>query len=102
MSNTGDIYETTLFREPASIQRGRQIQPRLLCRADAALYTGVGVTLFDGLVAEGLMPRPKAIGAKRIGWDILELDRAIDELPEVVAPSRFAGSAPDPYQDVRA
>jgi predicted DNA-binding transcriptional regulator AlpA len=77
-----------------------RITPRLLRRADAAYYVGVGVTLFDTLVTSGLLPSPKAIGKKRVAWDMRELDRAIDELPE--APSQADTQTTDPYLDVHS
>lgn len=64
-----------------SAVRGYALSPRLVGRADAAYYVGVGTTLFDDLVRQGMMPRPKAIGSRRL-WDLRELDKAIDELPE--------------------
>jgi predicted DNA-binding transcriptional regulator AlpA len=104
MSNTCKKFLHQFQDEPrpTSIRREQRIQPRLLSRGEAAYYAGVGVTLFDGLVQQGLMPRAKAIGARRVGWDILELDKAIDELPEAGPQGQFGPSTLDPYQDVRA
>lgn len=55
--------------------------PRGLSREDAAWYVGVGVTLFDEMVADRRMPRPKRINS-RIVWDRLALDAAFNDLPE--------------------
>jgi predicted DNA-binding transcriptional regulator AlpA len=55
--------------------------PRGLCREDAARYVGIGVSLFDRLVDEGRMPKPKHIG-KRVVWDRLKLDAAFADLDE--------------------
>jgi predicted DNA-binding transcriptional regulator AlpA len=33
------------------------------------------------MVRDGTMPRPKRIRGRRVGWDVRELDAAIDELP---------------------
>lgn len=54
--------------------------PRGLSRAAAAHYLGIGTTTFDGLVKDGVMPKPKTIGARRV-WDRHKLDAAFDELP---------------------
>lgn len=53
---------------------------RGLNRVEAAIYVGISPTTFDKLVAEGAMPRPRAVYSRRI-WDIRELDTAIDALP---------------------
>lgn len=55
--------------------------PRGLSREDAARYVGVGTSLFDRLVAEGRMPKPKHIG-KRVVWDRFKLDAAFADLGE--------------------
>lgn len=54
--------------------------PRGMCREAAAAYIGCGTTKFDEMVAEGLMPRPKHIGARRV-WDVRALDAAFEALP---------------------
>ena len=36
---------------------------------------------FDGMVREGLMPRPRLLGERRGAWDVRDLDLAIDRLP---------------------
>jgi hypothetical protein len=54
---------------------------RGLCRDQAAAYIGIGVTKFDEMVADGRMPRPKRIDARKV-WDIRELDLAFDALPD--------------------
>lgn len=53
---------------------------RGLSRKEAAEYIGVGVTLFDRMVADGRMPKPKAV-ERRLIWDREGLDRAFDALP---------------------
>jgi excisionase family DNA binding protein len=53
--------------------------PRGLNRLEAARYVGVSPTTFDKLVAEGKMPRPKEIGARRV-YDRAQLDSAFDAL----------------------
>lgn len=54
--------------------------PRGLSRDEAARYVGVGVTLFDELVADGRMPKPKLIN-RRVLWDRLALDACFTDLP---------------------
>ena len=57
------------------------LPPRLLIREAAAAYASVSGGTFDKMIEDGAMPRPRKIIGTRIGWDIRELDRAIDALP---------------------
>ena len=54
-----------------------------LSRVEAAEYIGVGATKFDEMVADGRMPRPKQIDARKV-WSRTAIDRAFAELPEDV------------------
>jgi hypothetical protein len=55
-----------------------EVVPRRgLSRQESARYVGVSVTLFDELVAEGVMPEPFTIRSRKL-WDIRALDAAID------------------------
>ena len=54
--------------------------PRGLSRIVAAAYLGVSPSTFDRMILDGLMPKPKHIGARRI-WDRRQLDLAFDDLP---------------------
>ncbi len=47
---------------------------------EAAVYLSLSPSFFRKLVADGLMPRPRIIGGRRI-WDIEELDMALKALP---------------------
>ena len=53
---------------------------RGLSRSEAAGYIDVGTTLFDKMVADGRMPRPKRIGVRNV-WDRFEVDLAFSRLP---------------------
>jgi predicted DNA-binding transcriptional regulator AlpA len=53
---------------------------RGLNREEAASYVGISVRKFEELVADGRMPQPKKIDARRV-WDIRQLDAAFDALP---------------------
>jgi hypothetical protein len=44
------------------------------------MYIGISPSKFDGLVADGRMPKPKIIDSRRV-WDKVQLDIAFDELP---------------------
>ena len=55
------------------------LPPRGLCRVRAAAYIGVSPTLFDELVADGRMPKPKRINTRAV-WDIRQLDVAFDAI----------------------
>ncbi len=63
------------------------VLPRGLSRPQAAEYLGVGVTLFDALVADGRAPPPKRINTRKV-WDRVALDEAFAALPDDAA---FAG-----------
>ena len=56
------------------------LAPRGLSRVEAASYVGVGVTLFDAMVADRRMPSAKRIG-RRLVWDRFALDDAFATLP---------------------
>ncbi|WP_293676548.1 XRE family transcriptional regulator [uncultured Phenylobacterium sp.] len=57
------------------------LPPRGLGREIAAQYLGVSVGKFDAMVADGRMPAPKRIDARKV-WDREALDRAFFALPE--------------------
>lgn len=70
---------------------------RGLNRKEAASYIGVGVSLFDRMVKDGRMPKPKPVD-RRLIWDKVQLDAYFDALPN-------EGEKPRPktnWQDVRA
>ncbi|MCX5571445.1 helix-turn-helix transcriptional regulator [Kaistia nematophila] len=56
------------------------LPPRGLSRAEAAAYIGISATLFDEMVKDGRMPKPKRINARTI-WDRYGLDEAFSALP---------------------
>jgi hypothetical protein len=53
--------------------------PRGLRRTLAAEYIGFSLLLFDKLVLEGQMPKPKRVHGRTI-WDRIAVDRAFDLL----------------------
>jgi predicted DNA-binding transcriptional regulator AlpA len=57
------------------------IEPRGLCRAKAAAYVGVSPSLFDSMVADGRMPKPKRINSRTV-WDRHMFDEAFAALPD--------------------
>jgi predicted DNA-binding transcriptional regulator AlpA len=84
-------------------QISAEIDTRLLSRGEAAHYYGIGTTLFDSLVQKGVIPKPKAIGEWRVGWDRHQLDKAIDELSEAGTRTRAHNEISiDPFDDVHA
>ena len=66
--------------EPALTER------RGLSRSQAAAYIGVSPTMFDAMIDDCLMPKPKCIGARRV-WDRHALDEAFMDLPDADAPT---------------
>ncbi len=55
------------------------LAPRGLSRVVAAEYIGVSPSLFDQLVCDGRMPKPKAINTRRV-WDRLQVDEYFSAL----------------------
>jgi hypothetical protein len=55
------------------------LPPRGLSREQAASYIGVGVTTFDRLIRDGLMPKPLRVYGRRL-WDRIRLDAAFSAL----------------------
>lgn len=55
--------------------------PRGLSRLEAAAYVGISPSLFDELVADARMPRPKRINSRTV-WCRLQLDAAFAALPD--------------------
>ena len=69
--------------------------PRLLSRELAAAYCGVGMTVFDDLVARKRLPKAKRFpDVRRALWDRAGLDEAIDRLRDD-APAQPEGPADD-------
>ena len=56
------------------------LAPRGLKRPMAANYIGVGTSLFDEMVDDGRMPKPKQINGRTV-WDRVEIDFAFEALP---------------------
>lgn len=53
--------------------------PRVMDRELASYYCNVSPNTFDRLVAAGKLPLPRPVdGTSRKGWDLRQLDRAID------------------------
>ncbi len=59
----------------------KSLPPRGLNRPVSAAYIGVGTSLFDEMVADGRMPKPKRINARNV-WDRVQLDEAFAALPD--------------------
>ena len=56
------------------------LAPRGLSRVQAAAYVGVSPTLFDAMVGNGTMPKPKRVHSRTI-WDRVSLDESFAALP---------------------
>jgi len=65
-----------------------QFPPAGLSRVEAASHVGLGVTLFDRLVSDGRMPRPRRIDG-RLVWVRAEVERALNDLPYDGAPANL-------------
>lgn len=57
------------------------LPPRGLSRVEVAAYIGVSPSLFDEMVKDGRMPKPKRINS-RVVWDRQKLDAAFAALPD--------------------
>ena len=57
------------------------IEPRGMNRVKSAAYFDVGVGLFDEMVSDGRVSKPKKINS-RLVWDRRKLDEDFDALPE--------------------
>lgn len=66
---------------------------RGLGEVEAAMYLSLSTTFFRRLVDEGVMPRPRLAGRRRI-WDVEELDAAFKTLP------REEGGDPDDVEQL--
>lgn len=72
---------TEIFEAASMKSDAISYPPRGLSRDEAARYVGVGSTLFDEMVADGRMPKPKHINSRSI-WDRVALDIAFTSLPD--------------------
>ena len=59
---------------------GRLPVRRGLSEVEAAIYLSLSPSFFRRLVDQGVMPRPRVAGGRRI-WDVEELDVAFKALP---------------------
>jgi predicted DNA-binding transcriptional regulator AlpA len=57
------------------------IQPRGMSRVRCAEYLGISPSLFDDMVRDGRMPRPKRINSRTV-WDRRQVDQAFEALPD--------------------
>lgn len=60
---------------------GLPYPPRLMDRGTAAKYLSIGITMFDELVNEGVIPRPKKLRSKFL-WDRVDLEGVANELQD--------------------
>lgn len=72
----------------------RSLPPRGLSRIQAAAYIGISAALFDQLVIDGRMPKPKLVNSRSV-WDRTRLDEAFEELPD-------KDGRDNPYSNFRA
>lgn len=69
-----------LRRQPRGDVLPLSLPPIGISREQSAAFVGVGVTLFDEMVADGRMPGPKYINTRAV-WDVDELRLAFKALP---------------------
>jgi predicted DNA-binding transcriptional regulator AlpA len=68
----------------------RPLPRRGLSRDEAATYIGVSATKFDEMVADGRMPAPVQIDARKV-WDIRSIDLAFDALTQETSSNTWDG-----------
>lgn len=74
---------------------------RGLSEVEAAVYLSISPSYFRRLVEQGVMPRPRVVGTRRI-WDVEELDSAFKALPrEGGEETLFGGEAGDSWADYK-
>ena len=78
-SAMADCIPMTTRSELAGVRA--RIEPRGLSRIEAAIYVGVSPSLFDEMVRDGIMPKPKRINSRTV-WDRKRLDEAFEALPD--------------------
>jgi predicted DNA-binding transcriptional regulator AlpA len=69
--------------ENVAVSRGARriaIEPRGLCRKQAAAYIGVSPAQFDKMIRDGRMPWPKRIDRRTV-WDREKIDAAFEDIP---------------------
>jgi predicted DNA-binding transcriptional regulator AlpA len=74
-------------------QPSTAIEPRGLSRVRAAEYLGISPSLFDDMVRDGRMPRPKRINSRTV-WDRRQLDDFFEALPGGHAMSKTSRMGP--------
>lgn len=107
MAINGDT-ETKLTSTPSRAPSGRQskatVAGRLPVRrglsvVEAAIYLSLSPSFFRRLVDQGIMPRPRVAGGRRI-WDVEELDLAFKALPrEGGEEAQFGGEGGNSWTD---
>ncbi|MBZ9818928.1 hypothetical protein [Mesorhizobium sp. CA4] len=74
-----------MTRRPSSILPD-SLPPVGISREQAAAYIGVSATLFDRLIAEGLMPDARILRG-RLVWDVVEVAAAFRAIPHRSEPA---------------
>jgi hypothetical protein len=74
------LARATSEQDGTSMSRARPVPRRGLSGDEAAMYVGVSAAKFDEMVADGRMPGPVQIDARKV-WDIRSIDMAFDALP---------------------
>jgi excisionase family DNA binding protein len=70
-----------------------------MSKFEAAEYVGFGVSLFEQMVTDGRMPRPKQ-GNRRLVWSRFALEKAFAELPDGGPVGQSEESHADDWDDV--
>lgn len=74
--------------------RAAALPRRGLSREEAAIYLGIGATLFDQMRSRGQIEPPRLIRGRKL-WDIRDLDMAFEALPREDAPALVESWATD-------
>ena len=57
------------------------LAPRGLSRVQSAVYVGISPGLFDTMVDDGRMPKPKKMNTRSV-WDRVQLDEFFAAIPD--------------------
>jgi excisionase family DNA binding protein len=92
-------HRSSAGRQDKASVAGRLPVRRGLSEVEAAIYLSLSPSFFRRLVDQGVMPRPRVAGGRRI-WDVEELDLAFKALPrEGGEEAQFGGEGGNSWTD---
>lgn len=77
-----DLTDAASPATPKRERRKPDFVPYGLTREEAARHISVSASLWDQMVADGRMPRPKQLSEGRIAWSRPQVELAFENLPD--------------------